>query len=72
MTAIRNNTPLNEARNTAVSTLVAIMGRISAYTGQETNWDQMMASDMRLGPTEYALGPVDIKPEVPVPGTREA
>jgi myo-inositol 2-dehydrogenase / D-chiro-inositol 1-dehydrogenase len=72
VTAIRKNTPLNEARNTAVSTLVAIMGRISAYTGQETNWDQMMASDMRLGPTEYALGPVDIKPEVPVPGTREA
>ncbi|MFZ0430300.1 MAG: Gfo/Idh/MocA family oxidoreductase [Acidobacteriota bacterium] len=72
VTAIRKNTPLNEARNTAVSTLVAIMGRTSAYTGQETNWDQMMASDMRLGPTDYALGPVDIKPEVPVPGTREA
>jgi myo-inositol 2-dehydrogenase / D-chiro-inositol 1-dehydrogenase len=72
VTAIRRDTPLNEARNTAISTLVAIMGRISAYTGQETNWDQMMASDMRLGPTEYALGSVDIEPIVPVPGSLPA
>lgn len=71
VTAIRNGTPLNEAKNTAVSTLVAIMGRISAYTGQETAWDEMMVSDMRLGPTEYELGPVEMKPVVPVPGTQE-
>jgi predicted dehydrogenase len=68
ITAIRQNQPLNEARNTAVSTLTGIMGRESAYTGQEKSWDEMMQSDMRLGPTEYKLGPVDIKPEIPLPG----
>ena len=72
VTAIRNGTPMNEARNTATSTLVAIMGRTSAYTGQETNWDEMMGSEMRLGPDEYKLGPVGIKPVLPVPGTIEA
>ncbi len=73
VTAIRQNKPLNEARNTAVSTLVAIMGRISAYTGRQVTWDEMMASDMRLGPSEYALGPSDlIKPVIPVPGTQQA
>lgn len=67
--AIRTNKPFNEAKNTAISTLAAIMGRISAYTGQEVTWEQMMTSDLKLGPTEYALGPVDIKPIIPVPGT---
>jgi hypothetical protein len=27
-----------------------------------------MASNQRLGPTEYALGPVNLKPIAPVPG----
>jgi predicted dehydrogenase len=68
VTAIRQEKPLNEAANTAISTMVAIMGRISAYTGEETTWDQMMQSDLRLGPKEYALGPVDLEAVPPVPG----
>lgn len=69
VTAIRNDQPINEAVNTAISTLCAIMGRISAYTGKQTTWDEMMASDMVLGPEEYALGPSDlINSAVPVPG----
>jgi myo-inositol 2-dehydrogenase/D-chiro-inositol 1-dehydrogenase len=69
VTAIRTNQTINEAENTAKSTLTAIMARISAYTGQEVTWEQVMESKMRLGPTEYALGPSDIKAEIPVPGT---
>jgi hypothetical protein len=69
VTAIRTNTPINEAENTAISTLTAIMGRISAYTGREVTWKEMETSDLRLGPAEYALGPVDIETVVPVPGT---
>ena len=68
VTAIRTSSPINEARNTAESTLVAIMGRISSYTGRETTWQEMMDSELRLGPTEYAMGPVDIDAVVPVPG----
>lgn len=44
------------------------MGRESAYTGELGTWDDMMNSGLRLGPTEYRAGPVDIKPEPPVPG----
>jgi myo-inositol 2-dehydrogenase / D-chiro-inositol 1-dehydrogenase len=73
VTAIRTNKPLNEAEATAKSTLAAIMGRMSAYTGKEVTLEQVMTSDLKLGPKEYVLGPVaDIKPEVPVPGTSKA
>jgi len=66
--SIRRDEGLNEARNIAESTLTAIMGRTSAYTGKITTWDQMMESDERLGPTEYAFGDVP-ETEVPLPGT---
>jgi myo-inositol 2-dehydrogenase / D-chiro-inositol 1-dehydrogenase len=33
--------PLNEAKNVAESTLTAIMGRISAYTGQLVRWSDL-------------------------------
>ncbi len=71
VTAIRTNTPINEAENTATSTMMAVMGRISAYTGLATTWDEMMNSDLRLGPTEYAMGPVpsELEAKVPVPGS---
>jgi len=67
--AIRNDTPLNEAEACAVSTMAAIMGRVSAYTGREVTWEEMMNSGMRLGPEEPAMGPVAISAQVPVPGT---
>ncbi len=66
--AIRTNTPVNEVEHVAHATLTAIMGRTAAYTGKEVTWDEMMDSQERLGPTEYAMGPVPIKAEVPVPG----
>ncbi|HRW85414.1 MAG TPA: Gfo/Idh/MocA family oxidoreductase [Bacteroidales bacterium] len=68
VTAIRTNQPFNELENTAISTMTAIMGRISAYTGKETTWEQMMNSDLKLGPSTLAFGPVDIPKEVPVAG----
>jgi hypothetical protein len=68
VTAIRTNKPINEAENTAISTLTAIMGRISAYTGKETTYEEMMNSDLKLGPATYAFGPVDIDKTVPVAG----
>jgi predicted dehydrogenase len=68
VTAIRNNKPFNEAENTAMSTLVAIMGRISAYTGKETTMDEMMNSDLKLGPKVFTFGPVDVPKDVPIAG----
>jgi hypothetical protein len=65
--AIRSASQINETRNVAVSTLVAIMGRISAYTGKEVTWDEVMSSELCLGPKEYALGPVPMG-AAPIPG----
>lgn len=67
--AIRSNKPLNEAETCAITTMVAIMGRISAYTGREVTYEEMMNSSLRLGPEKLAFGPVDMKIQVPVPGT---
>ena len=72
VTAIRTNNPINNAQTLAVSSLVGVMGRESAYTGLDKTWDDMMNSDLRIGPGEYKMGPVpDFKPVVPVPGTAQ-
>jgi predicted dehydrogenase len=68
VTSIRTGKPFNEAENTAMSTLVAIMGRVSAYTGKEVTLDEIMNSDLKLGPKVFAFGPVDIPKDVPIAG----
>jgi predicted dehydrogenase len=68
VTAIRSGKPVNTAKETALSTLMAIMGRDSAYTGKTITWSDLLASTVRLGPTEYALGPLPFKPEAPLAG----
>jgi predicted dehydrogenase len=71
ITAIRTGNRVNQAPLTAKSTLAAILARESAYTGLEVSWDELMESDQRLGPTEYAMGPLEIKAQVPVPGIQK-
>ena len=68
VTAIRTNKPINEAENLATSSLNAIMGRVSAYTGKQVTWDEMMSSDLKLGPKVFVFGPVDIDKAVPLAG----
>ena len=69
VTSIRTSEPLNEIIATAESTLIGIMGRISAYTGREVTWQEMMYSDLRLGPDSYTMGTTEMDFEIPVPGT---
>jgi myo-inositol 2-dehydrogenase / D-chiro-inositol 1-dehydrogenase len=73
ITCIRQNIPFNEAEETANSVLTAIMGRVSAYTGKEVTFEEMMNSDMKLGPDTYIMGNIGYiaKAKVPVPGTLE-
>jgi hypothetical protein len=68
VTAIRADKPVNTVEPTAFASLMAIMGRDSAYTGKAVTWDAALQSTERLGPTEYALGPVTLRPLAPVPG----
>ncbi len=71
ITCIRQNIPFNEAAATAESVMIAIMGRVSAYTGKEVTYEEMMNSDMKLGPETFIMGDLGYmaKAEVPVPGT---
>jgi len=62
-----DSTRLNEAKRVAESTLTAIMGRMSCYTGQEVTWDHAMNSLLDLSPPTYAFENLPISP-VPVPG----
>jgi len=76
--SIREGEPLNEARNVADSTMVAIMGRISAYTGQIVRWSDLTKNtdnpwyNLTLTPTarDFENGTVVAPPEnsIPLPG----
>jgi len=70
VTAIRTNQPVVEAERTAISTLTAIMGRTSAYTGQLVTWEEMLNSTVKLGPEKYEMGAVSMEFPVPIPGTQ--
>ncbi|HKI89309.1 MAG TPA: Gfo/Idh/MocA family oxidoreductase [Draconibacterium sp.] len=71
VTAIRRGKQLSDAEAQINSTLITIMGRISAYTGKDVTWEEMLNSDLYLGPKTYAFGPVPgIKEEIPVEGIK--
>ncbi len=65
--SIRDNKPLNNGDYMTKSTLMAIMGRMSAYTGKTIAWDDVMASNMSLTPPAYQFGPLEVAP-VAIPG----
>ncbi len=67
VTCIRQGTPMNEAESIATSCLVAMMGRISAYTGKEVTFDEMMNSDLKLGPETYIMGDIGYTKTASVP-----
>ncbi len=68
--SIRAGTPLNEGKTIADSTLTAIMGRMSAYTGKEVTWEQALASRLDLTPPHYELKELPVT-EVAMPGRTE-
>jgi predicted dehydrogenase len=69
--SIRAGEPLNEGRQVAESTLTAIMGRMSAYTGRAIKWDWVMnASKLDLSPEKYEMGDLPVRP-IAVPGQTE-
>ncbi len=66
--SIRKGEPLNELKAVAESTLTAIMGRMSAYTGQPLTWDRVMNSKEDLMPQKLDWDMVLPEPPVAVPG----
>jgi myo-inositol 2-dehydrogenase/D-chiro-inositol 1-dehydrogenase len=76
--SIRAGRPLNEARAVAEATLVAIMGRISAYTGQIVRWSDLARNEkspwynltLKPAAADFEQGTV-VAPEenvIPLPG----
>jgi predicted dehydrogenase len=67
--SIRNGKPINEGRQVAESTMSAIMGRMSAYTGRALKWDWAMnASKLDYMLPSYDFD-IDFPPRpVAVPG----
>ena len=55
--SIRDGRPLNELKTVAESTLTAIMGRMSAYTGKAVTWEQALNSKQNLLPTSSSSAP---------------
>jgi hypothetical protein len=66
--ALRAGKPINNGEQAANSTLLAIMGRVAAYTGQSIMPEQALNSKLDLSPAKYEFGPNPVPP-VPVPGT---
>lgn len=48
--SIRKGEPINDGKRMATSTLLAMMGRMAAYTGQQVTWEQALNSQERLVP----------------------
>jgi predicted dehydrogenase len=66
--AIRAGKPINNGEAAAQSTLLALMGRTAAYTGQVITPDLILKAKEDLSPPRYEFGPLAMRP-VPVPGT---
>jgi hypothetical protein len=65
--AVRHGDSINNGRYMALSTLMAIMGRMATYTGQEVSWDAAYNSKEDLSPPSYGWIALPMPP-VPVPG----
>lgn len=72
--AIRNDTPYNETKRGVEASLVTAMGRMSAHTGQEITWDDILNCQHEFAPdldklTENSPAPLqaDAQGRYPVP-----
>ena len=66
--SIRNGAGINEGHQIAESTMTAIMGRMSAYTGKIVDWDWALnESKLDLSPERMEFGDLERRP-VAVPG----
>jgi predicted dehydrogenase len=65
--AIRKGETINNGERMTKSTLLAVMGRMSAYTGKSITWDQALNSQENTMPEKLEWGPLPTPP-VAIPG----
>ncbi len=68
MKSIRNGEAFNNGASSINSTAMAIMGRVSSYTGKKVTWEAFMDSKEDLSPPSYDLTAAISLPEVAKPG----
>jgi len=68
--SIRAGKPINNGEYMSKSTLLAIMGRMATYTGQEITWDMAWNSKEDLTPPAYEWGDLET-PSVAIPGVTQ-
>ncbi|AMV22184.1 Gfo/Idh/MocA family protein [Planctomyces sp. SH-PL14] len=67
--AIRKGEPINNGAYMVNSTLMTILGREAAYTGKRITWEDLLKSETKLGPSEYAWTDLPVAP-VAMPGVK--
>ncbi|HWG44775.1 MAG TPA: Gfo/Idh/MocA family oxidoreductase [Gemmataceae bacterium] len=66
--SIRSGKPINELKRVAESTLTAIMGRMSAYTGKQVSWEQALNSKEDTMPKDLTWDMQLSEAPVAIPG----
>jgi len=68
--SIRKSKPMNDGQMMANSTMLAILGRMVAYSGQTITWEDALNSNQTIGPRhdEYNWNLKYTSPEVAIPG----
>ena len=66
--ALRSGRVINNGQYMANSTMMAIIARMSAYTGKTITWDQAMSSREDLSPAKYDWDAEPPAAEVAIPG----
>lgn len=65
--SIRDSKPINNGEYMTRSTMLAILGRMAAYTGKRITWEEALNSKEKLGPEKYEWGQIAMPP-VAMPG----
>ncbi|MFN0197261.1 MAG: Gfo/Idh/MocA family protein [Planctomycetaceae bacterium] len=68
--SIRSGQPINNGEYMTRSSMLAIIGRMSAYTGRDITWEQAWNSTEDLTPTAYEWGPISVPP-IAMPGVTQ-
>ncbi|MEZ5354057.1 MAG: Gfo/Idh/MocA family oxidoreductase [Bryobacteraceae bacterium] len=66
--SIRKGEPINNGVRMATSTMLAIMGRMAAYTGQQITWEMALNSQEQLFPDDLRWDGSFNPPPLPRPG----
>ncbi len=69
--SITSHKPVCELKQVAESTLTAIMGRMSAYTGKAVPWEVALNSKLDTFPQNLDMKGPMIEPPIPKPGVTE-